>query len=71
MNANLSTGANNLSYLTKGRANRNGSFIICKNNDVTKARVVVLDMNGRARLTKLTPSGAPEDSSGSVITSCT
>lgn len=68
---NLSAGANDISYLAKGRANRNGNFIICKNNDVTKARVIVLDMSGRARLTELTSNGAPEDSSGVAITACT
>ena len=68
---NLSTGANDISYLTGGRANRNGNFIICKNNDVSKARVIVIDMNGRARLTDLTPNGTPEDASGTAITTCT
>lgn len=68
---NLSTGANNISYLTKGRANRSGNFIICKNNDITKARVIVIDMNGRTRLTDLTANGTPEDASGVAITACT
>ena len=71
VSANLSTGANNISYLTKGRSNRDGNFIICKNNDVTKARVIILNMTGRTRLTKLTSNGTPEDAGGSAITACT
>ncbi len=68
---NLSTGANDISYLAKGRANRNGNFIICKDNDVTKARVIILDMNGRTRLTDIASNGVPEDANGSAITTCT
>lgn len=70
ISANLSTGANNISYQTKGRANRTGNFIICKNNDVTKSRVVVVTMTGRTRLTELTNNGTPEDAEGDAITAC-
>lgn len=71
IDSNLSTGANDISYMSKGRANRSGNFIICKNNDITKARVIILDMNGRTRLTDLTSNGTPEDAGGNAITSCT
>lgn len=71
IDSNLSAGANGISYMSKGRANRNGNFIICKNNDVTKARVIVLHQSGRTRLTDLTADGTPVDAAGNAITSCT
>lgn len=70
INPNLTLGANDVSYQTNGRANRAGNFILCKNNDVTKAKVIILDMNGRARITSYAPDGTPFDASGNPITSC-
>ena len=70
INPNLTLGANDISYQTNGRSNRGGSFIFCKNNNVTKAKVIVLDMNGRAHVTDQQPDGTPLDATGSPITSC-
>jgi len=70
INPNLTLGANDVSYQTNGRANRDGNFILCKNNDVTKGKVIILDMSGRARVTDYAPDGTPFDASGNPITSC-
>lgn len=70
INPNLTLGVNDVSFQTNGRANRGGNFILCKNNDVTKAKVIILDMNGRARVTDYAPDGTPFDASGNPIASC-
>ena len=70
VNPNLTLGANDVSYQANGRANRGGNFILCKLNDTTKAKVIILDVNGRARVTAYAPDGTPFDASGTPITNC-
>ncbi len=63
-----STG-NRIRYDAKGRSKNDGSFIVCKDNDPTKARVLVVN-NGRVRLTAIGPNGKVEDSGGTEMTDC-
>lgn len=64
--------ANRIAFSAKGRSVDaiTGSFILCKNNDPTKARVLVVSNTGRARITAIGPNGKAEDSSGTELTTC-
>ena len=50
--------------------NNNGTLILCKENDLTKTRAIVISPSGRVRVTALGPNGIAEDASGTEITSC-
>ncbi len=65
-----SNGFTNLSYEPNGRSNASGNFILCKNNDITKARVIIINTTGRTRLTDITTNGVPEDAGGTPIAAC-
>ncbi|MCZ6564827.1 MAG: GspH/FimT family pseudopilin [Gammaproteobacteria bacterium] len=60
---------NRIAFNAKGRSTQNGSFTLCKDNDATKARVLVVD-SGRVRLTAMGPNGKAEDSSGTELITC-
>ena len=51
-------------------AGYNGSLTLCKDNELTKSRVLVISLTGRVRVTELGPNGIAEDSGGTEITSC-
>ena len=71
--ANISLGDNlggDLSFRPSGRANKAGRFVMCKDNDLTKARAIFMVINGRVRLAKLDNNGTPLDGSGTPITAC-
>ena len=70
---NISLGDNlggNLSFRPSGRANKAGRFVMCKDNDLTKARAIFMIINGRVRLAQLDNNGTPLDGSGTPITAC-
>lgn len=67
---NLTPNATDLSYQANGRVNRGGNFVLCKNDDVTKAKVIILDMNGRAHVTNHDSDGTPFNENGEPITNC-
>ena len=60
----------NLSFKPNGRADDNGRFVMCKNNDLTKARAIFITINGRVRLAPLNNNGVPLDGSSNPITAC-
>ena len=47
-----------------------GRFVMCKDNDLTKARAIFMIINGRVRLAQLDNNGTPLDGSGTPITAC-
>ena len=70
---NISLGNNmggNLSFRPSGRVNKAGRFVMCKNNDLTKARAIFMVVNGRVRLAQRNSSGVPLDGSNNAITAC-
>ena len=61
---------NEIIFRPNGRPTNNGSLTLCKENELTKSRVLVINRTGRVRVTALGPNGIAEDASGSEITSC-
>ena len=70
LGANFGAGGDDLSFRPSGRSNGTGSVVLCKNNDLTKARAIFMVTNGRVRLAELNSSGVPVDASGTPITAC-
>ena len=69
------TGSGNLdnyvSFLSSGLASEAGEFILCKNDDKTKARALFMTPTGRVRLAQRDSSGVPLDDDGTQIADCT
>ena len=57
-------------YNSKGKASSTGTFVLCKNNDLTKARAIIIGPGGRTRLAPLNASGVPEIEIGTPVPSC-
>jgi prepilin-type N-terminal cleavage/methylation domain len=57
------------SYSAKGRAN-NGRVVLCKDNQLVKARAIFISNGGRTRLAPLDNSGTPLDVGGTPIDTC-
>lgn len=68
-----SSGFNNtISYLASGRiaTNVNGNIRLCKENDITKARMLNLITTGRVQLANHNDQGVPLDNAGDAIQGC-
>ncbi len=64
---------NNVDVFTfngKGKASSTGTFVLCKNNDLTKARAIIIGPGGRTRLAPLNASGIPEKEIGTPVPGC-
>ena len=57
-------------YRAKGNTSSQGRFVLCKNNDLNKARAIFIGPGGRTRLAPLDSNGTPLDTSGAPIASC-
>lgn len=64
--------SNRIAFNSKGRSvdQITGSFILCKNNDSTKARVLVVAKTGRVRITGMGPSGKATNAAGAELPNC-
>ena len=58
------------SYKADGGTTDQGRFVLCKNNDVGKARAIFIGPSGKTRLAPLNANGVPEESVGTPIPSC-
>ena len=67
---NVNGGMDSFSFNAKGRADGQGTFILCKDGDLTKARAIIIGPGGRTRLAPLNSSGIPEQSLGTPVASC-
>ncbi|MFK7814877.1 MAG: GspH/FimT family pseudopilin [Gammaproteobacteria bacterium] len=61
---------NSFSFTANGKTDNQGTFVLCKDNDLTKARAIIIGPAGRTRLAALNSSGIPERNPGNPITSC-
>ncbi len=59
-----------LSFRPNGRTNKQGRFVLCKYNDLTKARAIFVVTNGRVRLAPLNNGGIPLDGNNNPIAAC-
>lgn len=61
-----------ISYLPSGRiaTNLNGNIRLCKENDVSKARMLNLITTGRVQLANHNDQGVPLDNAGNAIQGC-
>jgi len=67
---NYTFNMDSFSFTGKGRADGQGTFVLCKGGDLTKARAVIIGPGGRTRLAPLNSSGIPEQVIGTPIASC-
>ncbi|QMU61951.1 MAG: prepilin-type N-terminal cleavage/methylation domain-containing protein [Gammaproteobacteria bacterium] len=67
---NVNGGMDSFSFNAKGRSDNQGTFVLCKNSDLTKARAIIIGPGGRTRLAPLNSSGVPEQSLGTPVASC-
>ena len=67
---NPNGGMNIFNFNAKGRTDNQGTFVLCKDGDLTKARAIIIGPGGRTRLAPLNTSGIPEQSLGTPIASC-
>ncbi|MEJ2115280.1 MAG: GspH/FimT family pseudopilin [Gammaproteobacteria bacterium] len=67
---NVNGGVDSFSFTAKGRTDSQGTFILCKDGNLTKARAIIIGPGGRTRLAPLNSSGVPEQSIGTPIASC-
>ena len=64
--------SNQISYMSTGRIgdNTQGEVRLCKDNDITKARMLIIIATGRVQLAKLNDDGVPMKNSGDLINEC-
>ena len=71
MGASFTGGVDDLSFRPSGRSiHLGGRFVMCKENDLTKARAIFVVMNGRVRLAERNTNGVPLDWNNNPITAC-
>jgi len=67
-NANI---ASQIVFNSRGRPSTNGSLILCADDDLTRARRIVVPLSGNVRLAESNANGIPIDNDGTEIGSCT
>ena len=63
---------NSISYMATGRVgdNTQGEVRLCKYNDITKARMLIIIATGRVQQAKLNDQGVPMKNTGALINDC-
>ncbi|MEM7303996.1 MAG: GspH/FimT family pseudopilin [Pseudomonadota bacterium] len=81
VNSNLSTNftlratsalSNQITYMPTGRigASTEGNVKLCKDNDISKARMLIMIRTGRVQLANHNDDGVPMDNSDNLISNC-